>query len=73
MVNGIAAMLEFCRDPPVTIARKFQGDLLNLVLQSHIFAIHKWGYSRLLPPFVVAAATHFEYLAGWGYWQLKAA
>jgi len=30
-VNLKAAVLEFCSHPPVTVARKFQSDLLNLV------------------------------------------
>jgi len=65
-VNCITAVLEFSRNPPVTIARKFQGDLLKLVLQIHILRVCR-SYLRLCPPFVVAAATYFECLAGLRY------
>jgi hypothetical protein len=27
VIDRIAAVLEFCRDPPVTVARKFQSNL----------------------------------------------
>lgn len=64
VVNHIAPVLEFCSHPPVTVAKKLQSDLLNLVLQIHI---RRWDRFQLYPPFVVAAATHFECLAGLGY------
>ncbi len=67
MVNRIAAILEFCRDPPITIAWKFQSDLLNLVLQIHIIANRRWVHFRLFQPIVVAAAAHFERPTGLGY------
>ena len=63
-VNLKAAVLEFCSHPPVTVANKFQSDLLNLVSEIHI---HRWNYFRLYPLFVVAAATYFKCLAGLRY------
>jgi len=57
-VNLKAAILEFCRYPPVTVASKFQSDLLNLFLISILTDRTISGY----PPFVVAAAT---YLSAW--------
>jgi hypothetical protein len=39
VVNGIAAMLELCRYPSITVARKFQSDVLNLVSEKRIFGI----------------------------------
>jgi hypothetical protein len=60
VVNDIASVSEFCCHPPVTVDRKFQSDLLNLVLQIHISS---WDLFRLYPPFVVAAATYFKCLA----------
>ena len=34
VVNRIAAILEFCRNPSIAIAGKFQSDILNLVSEN---------------------------------------
>ena len=39
VVNRIAAILKFCRYSSITVARKFQSDVLNLVSEKRIFGI----------------------------------
>jgi len=46
MVDRIAAILKFCCDPPVSVIRKLQSYLLNLVNQIRRFAIFR---SELFP------------------------
>ncbi len=67
VVDRVATIMEFRCYPPLTIARKIQRNLLDLVLEIHIFAILRYVHLRLSHPFVVAAAAHFERLTGLGY------
>jgi hypothetical protein len=72
VIDRIAAVLELCRYSPVPVARKFQSYLLNLVPQSHIFAIVRWTFLPSFQPFAVAASTYSKSRTGLRYRELKA-
>jgi hypothetical protein len=61
VIDAITTVLEFRRYPTITMARKFQSYLLDLVSQIYIFVRNRF---RSFQPMAITAAAYFKRSAG---------